>query len=54
MMLEKRLLIRLAASEEKGDKPGSKQAVLKHFGVFRDDEDMEKQLANLGAQREAQ
>jgi excisionase family DNA binding protein len=51
--LEKRLLGRLAASEEKRDKPGSKQAVLKHFGVFQEDDDLEARLADARAQREA-
>lgn len=51
--LEKRLLARFAASEEKGGKPGSKEAVLKHFGVFRDDEDLEERLAEARAIREA-
>lgn len=49
--LEQRLLRKLAVASPK---PGSKEAVLKHFGVFRDDDDMEDQLANLRAQREAQ
>jgi hypothetical protein len=34
-------------------KPGSKQAVLKHFGVFQADGDLEQQLAAHRAQREA-
>jgi hypothetical protein len=41
------------ASAEKGDKPGSKEAVLKHFGVFRDDDDMEARLQDARAQRDA-
>jgi len=53
LLLERRLLQRLTPSEEKRDKPGSKQAVLKHFGVFRDDDDLEARLAEARAQREA-
>jgi excisionase family DNA binding protein len=48
-LLEQRLLHKLKAFP----KPGSKEAVLKHFGVFPDDKDLEEQLANLRAQREA-
>lgn len=48
-VLEQRLLHKLEAFP----KPGSKEAVLKHFGIFRDDEDMGEQLAHLRAQREA-
>lgn len=33
--------------------PGFKNAVLKHFGVFRDDNDREEQLAALHAYRKA-
>ena len=51
--LEKRLLIRLATAEDKGAKSGSKKAVLKHFGIFRDDDDMEERLAEARAKREA-
>jgi excisionase family DNA binding protein len=32
---------------------GSKEAVLKHFGVFKDDGDLEEQLATLRKYREA-
>ena len=53
LALEKRLLIRLAVSEERGDKPGSKKAVLKYFGIFRGDDDMEQRLAEARATREA-
>lgn len=53
LALEKRLLCRLATSEEKVGKSGSKKAVLKHFGIFRDDDDMEERLAEARAKREA-
>ncbi len=39
--------------EEKTPRPGSKQAVLKNFGVFRDDDDMEARLAEARRQRQA-
>jgi excisionase family DNA binding protein len=51
--LEMRLLSKMATSEEKTPKPGSKQAVLKHFGIFREDDDLEARLAEARAQREA-
>lgn len=53
LMLEERLLEQLKAAGLPVYKRGSKQAVLHHFGIFKDDEDLEKQLANLRAQREA-
>src|SRR5262245_27331007 len=37
LVLEKRLLSKLATSNGPTVKPGSKQAVLKHFGVFKND-----------------
>jgi excisionase family DNA binding protein len=49
-VLEKRLLHKLETSP----RPGSKEAVRKHFGVFKGDRDLEEQLANLRARREAQ
>ena len=33
--------------------PGSKEAVLKVFGIFKDDDDLEARLADLRALREA-
>jgi hypothetical protein len=51
--LERRILTRISTSEPSLAKPGSKQAVLQHFGVFRDDSDLEEQLADLRARREA-
>jgi hypothetical protein len=47
-----RLSVRLAALEEKIPRRGSKQAVLKHFGVFRDDDDLDARLAEARARRE--
>jgi hypothetical protein len=35
-------------------KAGSKQAVLKHFGIFKDDEDLEERLADARRRREEQ
>jgi excisionase family DNA binding protein len=49
-LLEARLLHRL---EAKTSKPGSKQAVLKHFGVFEGDEDLEQRFSDARARREA-
>jgi excisionase family DNA binding protein len=49
-MLEHRILGRLKSSSPKR---GSSEAVLKHFGVFKDDDDLEEQLAGLRALREA-
>jgi len=40
--------------EHSSDNRGSKQAVLKHFGVFRGDADIDEQLAGLRAQRESE
>jgi excisionase family DNA binding protein len=53
LILEKRLLSRLATSTEPPVKRGSKQAVLKHFGVFKDDPGMEEMLSNIYARRKA-
>jgi hypothetical protein len=46
-------LKRLAASEQPAVKRGSKQALQKHLGLFRDDQDVEAVLADLRARREA-
>jgi len=51
-LLEQRLLARLDAAQQP-PKPGSKQAVGKHVGVFEQDRDMEQVLAGLAAIREA-
>lgn len=53
LVLEERLFERLKAVAPPFYKRGSKQAVLCHFGALKDDEDLEEQLANLRAQREA-
>jgi excisionase family DNA binding protein len=52
-VLEQRILSKLSTSERPPGRPGSKQAVLRHFGVFKDDADIEEQLAGLRARREA-
>jgi excisionase family DNA binding protein len=51
--LEQRILSRIPALERSAAKPGSKQAVLRHFGVFKEDDDVEEQLASIRARREA-
>ena len=51
--LERRILSKLPAPERTSAMPGSKQAVLRHFGVFKDDADVEEQLAAIRARREA-
>jgi len=51
-LLEKRLLDELQA-ERKAVEPGTKQAVLRHFGVFKDDDDLQEVLAGLHARRKA-
>jgi excisionase family DNA binding protein len=49
--LEQRLIHRLKAQIV--PRPGSKQAILKHFGVFKNDEDLEDRLAEARKRREA-
>ncbi|MBY0527952.1 MAG: helix-turn-helix domain-containing protein [Gemmataceae bacterium] len=51
--LESRILGRVLTPERPSAKLGSKQAVLKHFGVFQDDADVEEELAGIRARREA-
>lgn len=51
--LEHRVLSKMPAPEQPSAKPGSKAAVLKNFGVFKDDGDVEEQVAKLRARREA-
>jgi excisionase family DNA binding protein len=53
LILEKRLLHKLTQGAKPSPKPGSKQAVLSHFGVFEGDEDLEECLADARARREA-
>lgn len=52
LLLEKRLLDKLQA-ERKAVEPGTKQAVLRHFGIFKDDDDLQEVLAGLHARRKA-
>jgi hypothetical protein len=47
-----RLSARLAALEERIPRRGSRQAVLKHYGAFREDDDLEQRLADARALRE--
>jgi excisionase family DNA binding protein len=51
--LEKRILSRILTHARPSAEPGSRQAVLRHFGVFQDDADAEEQLAAIRAGREA-
>jgi excisionase family DNA binding protein len=51
-LLERRLLDKLKPSAPPPPRPGSKEAVLGHFGVFRDDDDLEKRLAETREARE--
>jgi excisionase family DNA binding protein len=52
-VLGKRLLSRLATIEATTGKRGSKQAVLKHFAVFKDDPGIEGMLTDIYSRREA-
>ena len=52
-LLEQRILSKIAAAERPSPKRGSKQAVLRHFGVFQEDADLEEQLAGLRARGKA-
>jgi excisionase family DNA binding protein len=52
LLLEGRLLKTLSA-EKPVTEPGSKQAVLKHFGIFKDEDDLEEVLAGIRARRKA-
>jgi excisionase family DNA binding protein len=51
--LEKRILSKLPTPERPTPEPGSIEAVLRHFGVFQEDDDLEEQLAGIRARREA-
>src|SRR5262249_8754917 len=53
VLLEERLLKKLEQTGRRPPKRGSKEAVLAHFGVFRDDDDLETRLADAKARREA-
>jgi excisionase family DNA binding protein len=50
--LEDRILSKIPVPERPHAKRGAKQAVLRHFGVFKDDADLEEQLAGVRARRE--
>lgn len=52
-ILEQRMLSKLSVPEQPVAKPGSSQAVLRHFGVFKADTDIKEQLAGIHARREA-
>jgi excisionase family DNA binding protein len=52
-LLEERLLEKLRHPAPGSPRPGSKQAVLKHSGIFRVDDDLEERLADARARREA-
>ena len=54
-LLEKRMLMHLSKrqAEEECPKPGSKQAVLKAFGLIQDDDDLAEQLEAIRKRREA-
>ena len=51
--LERRILEKVPAQNCPASEAGTKKAVLKHFGVFKDDADLDDQLASLRARREA-
>jgi excisionase family DNA binding protein len=51
--LEKRILGKIPTPERPSAERGSKQAVLRHFGVFQNDADVEEQLTGIRARREA-
>jgi excisionase family DNA binding protein len=48
-----KLVLSKLTSGEQPAKRGTKQAVLKHFGVFRDDQDLEERLKDARVRREA-
>lgn len=47
VVLEKRLLDKMAAPEREPQRPGSKQAVLKHAGIWRDDPVVKQEVAAM-------
>jgi excisionase family DNA binding protein len=51
--LEARIVDRVLESKRPSGDRGSKQAVLKHFGVFQEDADLDEQLAGARARRKA-
>lgn len=50
--IEKRIPGRTVATEASPTHCGSKQAILSHFGVFQDDDDIEERLERIRAYRE--
>jgi excisionase family DNA binding protein len=52
LLLESRLQDKRKLAAKASHKPGSKQAVLQHFGVFAADDDLEDRLADARARRE--
>jgi hypothetical protein len=50
-LVEERLLSNFAAAEANKPKPGSKEAVMKHFGIWRDDPDLEGMLKDIYKRR---
>lgn len=52
-VLEHRIINKLSTSGRLPAKPGSKEAVLRHHGVFREDADIEEQIAGIRARRKA-
>jgi excisionase family DNA binding protein len=52
-LLEQRLLQKLKQAAPQLPRPGSKEAVLKYFGVFKDEDDLEERLAAARKLREA-
>ena len=52
LLLEDRLLHKLKGTRLP-PRPGSKEAVLRHVGVFKDDEDLEERLADARKLRQA-
>jgi excisionase family DNA binding protein len=53
LLLEDRLLRRLKQERKPSARPGSKQAVLEHFGLFEGDDDLRERLADARARRES-
>lgn len=51
--LEARIVDKVLESGRLAGERGSKQAVLRHFGVFQEDADLDEQLAGARAQRKA-
>jgi excisionase family DNA binding protein len=52
-ILEDRIVQRLKQATPPPPRPGSKQAVLAHFGIFQNEGDLEERLADARKRREA-